>query len=228
MSGEKRVMISSWEHGRLRLAETRLREIQANLPEVIDELRNESAAELQRQLEPLNRRQHAFAREMGTVREELALLAADQQRKVDLAEAWIEAVEALGGFIEAHYPHQQLAPGQLASLTREAQQARDNLQHGTAEVAISAAQHTYQRLADLHHTLETEERAWCQQPQAALTAARALLTVVQKNHECQAIDLQGQDTGVAVNVDQWTDGKVGILEKELGILLPRLKMIRRP
>jgi hypothetical protein len=51
---------------------------------------------------------------------------------------------------------------------------------------------------------------------------------VQKNHECQAIDLQGQDTGVAVNVDQWADGKVGILEKELGDLIAKIENDQAP
>src|SRR5690242_16450734 len=119
MSGEKRVTIRSSEYDRLRLAETQLRTIQADLPEVLNELRRESAAELQRQLEPLNRRQQAFTQEIGTMREELTARAADEQRKVDLAQAWLEAAEALGAFIDTHYPHQQFAPDQLPSLARE-------------------------------------------------------------------------------------------------------------
>ena len=228
MSGEKRIMISSSEHNRLRLAEARLREIQANLPEVVNELRNESAAELRRQLEPLNRRQLAFAQEMETVHADLAALAADQRQKADLAQAWIEAAEALSGFIAAHYPHQQFAPGQLDALTQAVQQARESLLQGTAEVAISTAQHTHQRLTELRQTLETDERAWCEQRQAALATARATLSVVDKNRECHAVDLQGQKIDVAVNVDQWAEGKVSTLAKELTDLIAKIENDQTP
>ncbi len=228
MSGEKRVTLRSSEYERLRLAESQLRAMQADLPEVIAELRRANAAELQRQLEPLDRRQQGFVHDIAAMQEQLAALATDQQRKTDLAEAWVETTEALGEFIRVHYPHQQFAPGRMDALTREAQQARHNLQQGAAEAALSGAQHTYQQLAELRQSLETQEREWCIQRQSAREAARALLTVAEKSHECQAIDLQGQNVGVGIEIDWWTDGKLQALKSELNDLLGQIENQQYP
>jgi hypothetical protein len=228
MSGEKRVTIRSSEYDRLRLAETQLRIIQADLPEVLVELRRESAADLQRQLEPLDRRQQALARHMDTMQEQLTTLAADQRRKTDLAEAWIETAEALGEFLKAHYPHQQFSPGRVAAITQGIGQARENVSQGMTEAAISAAQHAHQQLSDLRQSLETQERAWCVRRQAARDAARALLTVAEKSRQCEAVDLQGRNVGVPVEVNWWTDNKLHTLEHELTGLIDRIENASTP
>jgi hypothetical protein len=195
---------------------------------VLAAMRRESAAELQRQFEPLDQRQQVFARQADTMREQLTTLVADQQRKADLAVAWVEAAGALAEFIKAHYPHQQFAPGRVAAITSEIQQAQDNVSQGTTEAAISAAQRAHRQLSDLRQSLETQERAWCVQRQAARDASHALPTVVEKSRRCEAVDLRGQNVGVPVEINWWTDNKLQALENELTALIGSIEDTSAP
>lgn len=288
MSGRKQVTIDSSDYQRLRQAETQLRAVQHDLPEVLESLHRGNTAELQRRLEPLEQRQREFQRTMsqlhsevgnleaetarrleqqqrdmrnalqdmaGRLRQETRTLLAeqehrlttlvqqeqerreqqvrhlqeqisaimdDQQRKVEMACSWIEAGEAIHNFIEGHYRHQHFAPGALDRLARELRQARDNMALGTPEAALSLAQQAYHGLSDLRLDLERLEREWQLWRSAALDMAREVLALAQKNRQCQALDLEGKDTGIAVEVDYWTEGKWSALAQDISALIARV------
>jgi len=228
MSGEKHVTIRSREYERLRQAETQLRAIQYDLPEVLAGIQRDTAVELQRRVAPLEQRQQAFAQEASKLHEQMAALLADQRRKTDLAHAWIEAADALSAFIDSHYRHQQFVPGRLHHQRDQIQQARDNLAQGAPEAAIGGAQQTYQALSDLRLELERLEAEWNVRRQAALDSARAVLAAVANSHRCPALDLAGKDTGVAVEVDWWSDGQLGALEKTTTELIAQIEDEQSP
>ncbi|HEX8230986.1 MAG TPA: hypothetical protein VF826_16985 [Chloroflexia bacterium] len=60
MSGVKRVTIAETEYDRLRAAETRLRTVQSDLPQVLADVRRQASNDLQNRLTPLERRQQEF------------------------------------------------------------------------------------------------------------------------------------------------------------------------
>lgn len=228
MSGEKRVTIRSSEYSRLLQAESQLRTIQWDLPEVLAGMWRDSSVELQRQLEPLAQRHQVLQQELGKMRVQIDVLASDQQRRTELAGAWIAMTETLHTLIDSHYPHRQFAPGQLDAWTQEIQQARDNLAQRAPEAAVGVAQRTYRGLSDLRDALEQWEREWHMQRSAAMDAARAMLVLVQKNYQCQAIDLDGRTTSTPIEVDWWADGKLISLEKAVLELIARIRDEQSP
>lgn len=284
MSGRKQatVTISEEVYRRLQRQAERLRDLQEDLPRVMEDLWEEVALDLRRRLEPLEQRQQRLQEALQAVRSEvreaeeamarrleaeqrrmrealqgarrdLQALIADQgrrlegllaeernlreaqlrrleeqilareQRKEELARSWLEAARVLGGFVNGNYRHQQFAPGELERLERDLQQAEENARHGVWEAVLTQAQRAYHDLSDLRLRLEQLEREWELWRSAALQAAEALLSQVQRNRRRPAVDLQGQETDVGVEVDWWTQGALSRLEAEVQSLMGRIR-----
>lgn len=288
MSGEKRITINNADYRRLLQSESQLRAIQHDLPEVLSGVLREGSAELQRRLEPLERRQRDFQnaisslssdvrnleretaqrleqqhREMrralqdteNRLRQETRTLIAEQerrltslveqerrtreqqvhnlqqqinsmvaneQRKVELAKSWVDTAQVMRDFIEKNYRHRQFAPGQLERLERDIKQAVGNISQNTPEAAISQAQSAYNGLSDLRLELERLEQEWHLWRNAALESVKGILAVAQSNRKCQALDIEGKNTGIDIEVDWWTKGKLSELEKELNGIIAKI------
>jgi hypothetical protein len=146
----------------------------------------------------------------------------EQERKDQLANSWIETARVLRDFICSHYRHEQFAPGQLTKLERTLQQAESNASQGTAEAALALAQQAYHGLSDLRLELERLEREWQLWRVRTLDSARETLALAQRNRTCPAVDLQGTEIDITIEVDHWTDGKVSALEAELDQLIAQV------
>ncbi len=318
MSGRKQVTVDSADYRRLQMAEGQLRSMQQNLPEVLNRLMRDNEAELQRRLEPLERRQREYQQATARMRDEVRQveshmaqrleeqqrklrqnmaetsrrlqreveaarheaetlvtherearirhvqtvadqlrhetqelleaqadqltqlidqerqtretqiraihqrLESEQQRKDTLARSWIETAQILHDFIDSHYAHQQFAPDQLARLARMIEQAETNLAQGVAEAALTMAQQAYGSLSDLRLELERLEREWQVWHVRSLEAAREILALAQRNRTCPALDLQGNQLDIMIEVDYWTEGQLSTLEVELDQVIAQI------
>jgi len=150
-------------------------------------------------------------------------ILADEQRKEELARSWLEAARVVLDFVDGNYRHQQFAPGELERLERDLRQAEENVNQGVWEAVLAQAQRAYHDLSDLRLKLEQLEREWELWRSAALQAASGVLAQVQRNRTCKAIDLEGQETDVALEVDWWTEGALSRLEEEVKALIGRIR-----
>src|SRR4051794_2026263 len=82
MSGKKRVIVDSDELQRLRQNEQRLRTVQANLPEVMNAIRRESAADYERRLAPLEQRQLEYERSIAGMKGQVAEIERETARRI--------------------------------------------------------------------------------------------------------------------------------------------------
>lgn len=283
MSGRKRitVTITEREYERLRARERKLREIQRNLPEVLEEIRRES----RRNLQTLERRQQQFQqalRRIGedfqeleaetsrrlqeqqrrmrdaiqNVRQEMRTLLAEQERqfneivaqerrrreqqvrhlqeqidailadecrKEEMARSWIDAAQVMRDFIEGNYRHQQFKPGELERLERAIRQAQENQAQGVFEAALAQAQQAYHDLSDLRLELERLEYEWNLWRSAAMESAEEILALAQRNRRCKAVDMEGQEMDIEVEVDWWTEGRLSALEEEVNRLTTQIR-----
>lgn len=149
-------------------------------------------------------------------------LDAEQHHKDTLARSWIETAQILHDFIDSHYAHQQFAPDQLARLARMIAQAESNLAQGVAEAAVTMAQQAYGSLSDLRLELERLEREWQVWRVRSLEAAREILALAQRNRTCPALDLQGNQLDIMIEVDYWTAGQLSTLEAELDQVIAQI------
>lgn len=161
------------------------------------------------------------------LQQQLDQIAHDRQKQEEMARAWIEDAARMQTLIEGHYQHEHFAPGQVLRIGRAVEQARDNLAQGMPQAAITQAQQAYYDLSDLRLELERLEHEWQILRNAALEAARDLLTVASNNRQCQtvldgAVVTDEQGDPITVEVDWWTDGKLSALEQEVQTLTERV------
>ena len=210
----------------------RLREHQRQMQEALRDVRREMRELLAEQEERFNemlaQERRARERQIASLQQQIDALVADARRKAEIAQAWVEAAQTLHDFIEGNYRHRLFRPGALERLARDLRQARENLQQGIAEAALAMAQRAYHDLSDLRLELERLEAEWQLWRTAALESAREILALAHANRTCQAIDLQGRELDLRIEVDWWTDGRLSALEAELQTLLGRLQDEQNP
>ncbi len=190
----------------------RLREQQRQMQEALQDVHREVRGLLAEQEQRLVRqideaRQHLQA--------QINDLASRERQRVDHGQDWIQAARMLRDFIAGHYRHQQFKAGALERLDRDLCQAEQNLARGLAEAAVAQAQRAYHELSDLRLELEHLEAEWQLWRGAALRATEELLALAHNYRTCKAMDLEGREIDVTVEVDWWTEGKLSQLIEEI-------------
>lgn len=167
-------------------------------------------------------------RQMARIQERIDALVADTQRKMEIARIWIEGAQTMQDFIDRNYRHQLFRPGALERLERDLRQAQENLNQGIPEAALAQAQEAYHELSDLRIELERLEAEWHLWRSAALESAREILAMAQAHRKCKAIDLEGKELDLAIEVDWWTGGRLSELEREVQELVHSLQEEEKP
>lgn len=205
----------------------RLQEHQQRMQEALQDVRREMHTLIEEQgrrfQEMLAEERRTRERQMARLQEQLDALAADTRRKIEIARTWIEGAKALRDFIDGHYRHQLFRPGALERLERDFEQARKNLEQGIPEAALAQAQRVYHDLSDLRLELERLEAEWHLWKSTALASAQEILALAQAHRTSKAVDLEGKELDLAIEVDWWTGGRLSALEKELKSLIYRLQ-----
>ncbi len=147
----------------------------------------------------------------------------DRADKKKLAEDFLADVQEIWSAIDRDYQHQRFAPGQLASLQRSLDMAKNNIAAGVNQAAIATSQKTYLDLVDLRLELERKEQEWLLIYNAALQDIRSLIAEVQANREC-TIEIGSDEDAEAfkLEVDYWVNGSLSAYEQELAELETQL------
>lgn len=140
----------------------------------------------------------------------------EKQRRQQLAQDLLSDVEIICAQINQNYQHERFAPGRLASLIRQIDLTKSNLQANLPEVAIANAQQTYLALADLRMELEQKEQEVLLIYNAGLEEIKAAIAEAEAHRTCQ-VEL-GEDQEIFafdLDVDYWSNGKLSQYMQQL-------------
>ncbi|MDR3575553.1 MAG: hypothetical protein P4L50_16970 [Anaerolineaceae bacterium] len=287
MSGYKRttVSISPAEYKRLHDAEMKLRFMEKDLPELMNEFEEDKTANLQQDFSQLEKRQNDFftmlngfndqirdieaqtsqsitnqgveywnslqtvlennqqnntqelfdqtrlyndqvAKEINNHQQEISELnltiidlGQQQYEKNQFAQDWISTGQNICQFIDEHFDQRFINPGQLDSLIARLNQAQKNLDYGLDEAALVSAQDVYARSSELRIELEKRQSEWEILYSTARQQTRQLYILATHSSPCPALDIQGNQLPVQIDVDFWTSGS---LNKLVGTLKANL------
>ena len=160
----------------------------------------------------VRRREHAAV--VGQIERLEQDVRADRQRAEHAARQWLSDAETLRAFIDTEQAHQRFAPGRLAALSRQLDDARTNAGAGMWQAAAVAAQTAFRDLSDLRNTVEL----LAQQHIALNAEARTQLLVLAEQAAANAAlePSEGTDSDGVGFVDYWTDGQNAAVTREIG------------
>jgi hypothetical protein len=199
----------------------RLEEQQKRMREAIGDLRREVKSLLKEQEEQLRKEIAETRKHLQT---QIDALLTKEKQKSELALEWIKSAQILRDFIVNNYPrHNKFRPGALEKLERDLQLAQQNFQQGITEAAIASAQSAYLGLSDLRLELEQLETQWQLLQSSALRSTEEILAIARANRQCKAIDINGNELDITIEVDYWTEGKLNKLIQEVEQLQEKIK-----
>ncbi len=170
--------------------------------------------------------------EVYTVREDVNALASYQasreQALTDLGVEWVEAAYAIATFVQQNYSHDFFLPGELEKYWAEADLANANLAQGAYEAGLSLGQQACLHVSELRLQLEQLESDWRIWHVAALEGARELQENLLVNAVVPAMDLDGNRLDAKINVNQWTAGKLDLLQQQVDALVDHLLSVDVP
>ncbi len=217
MSGEKRtyVRVEDRELQRLQQQESRLRSVQSDLPERLNEIRRQARREMAERLAPLESRQRQHENMIANLQDRIDAIVADAGRKEVAAQACIADLTAILEETDL-LPHKRFGPGQLDDIRRHVSDCRASLGSGMPEAALSTAQRAYWEVADLRALVMQKEREFLLLHQAALQEAREILEEARSNRKHQLEFGEGAVRDVVeLEVDFWTRGELTAHEKQI-------------
>jgi hypothetical protein len=135
--------------------------------------------------------------------------------KKELAEDWLARARTMGLFIRDNYDHDRFAPGQFEKLVREVNLGQRNLVQGVYESAINSAQTAYLKLSDLRVELDQRVFDWHSLFDMTWQAARSLFELIRENKSCNALDLEGQELPICLDLDFWSNGQYSLIVNKL-------------
>ncbi len=147
----------------------------------------------------------------------------EAQSKQEVALAAILSDEILVQALSVNYPMEKFAPGFLDQVQIELTQAHSNLENGFSESALSGAQQVFRELTRTR--LEIEEKI--QQHNllriSLIDQAQRIFETARLNRSAPAIDMEGNQLGISIDVNLWSSGKYNILARECKNLLTSLQ-----
>lgn len=145
------------------------------------------------------------------------------EQKEKMANQWLVSAEEISDFINQHYHHHFFAPNQLNRYVQILNIARDNLENGMPEAAITSAQQVYRDLSEFRVNLEKLESEWQMLFCAAWEGLCHVHALTLENQVVKAVDLDGTWLDVDLEVDYWTKGRISDLFVEIDDLFTLLE-----
>ncbi|MCW3488692.1 hypothetical protein [Dethiobacter alkaliphilus] len=225
MSGEKCSYISvpDRELRRLRERDSRLRNLESDLPGRLEDIRRQAKREMESHLAPIENRIRQQERAARDMRGQIDAILAEARQKKETARRFFvdlsKLVEDTGNL-----PHGRFAPGKLEAVSRHVEDARRNYENNMPEASLSTAQQAYWDIADLREEVLSKQKEFIRIRQAALQEARILLETARANQKYQLEMGQGADSEVlALEVDYWTRGELSSFEAKVKALEKQLE-----
>lgn len=154
--------------------------------------------------------------EFGWLRQQFSNLEEDHLRKKELAIAWAQSAALLDQFIQEAYPAPLFDPQRIDALEDELRQVFLNLEQEVPEAAIALAQQSYFKFSRLRVELENKILQTELLYQTVEQNAARLLGWMESIRQVPALDLEGNPTGLWVDVDYWTGGRLQASNQQVG------------
>lgn len=160
--------------------------------------------------------------EISQIRDEIRSVQGENYKRNQFSEQWIKAAVDLRDFIDLQYDHEKFTPGELTSCEDLQKRAEENLSLGFAESALTFSQQAFYNLSNLRISLEQRVSDWEAKYAAVIERARQLIRLIERNQVSPAIDLNGKELDLTIDVDQWTDGA---LSKRIDFLMELIEQV---
>lgn len=147
----------------------------------------------------------------------------DHECKISIAENWISASQHLMGFIETNYDLGKFNTTRTEDVERQIQMAFENLSTGITEAAIVSGQQAYWGLSNLRIELEKKQSDWNILYHTVLEKVKEIFFMAERNRESPAIDLQGNELDILIDIDHWSGGELSRLIDYAGDLIEQLE-----
>jgi hypothetical protein len=191
------------------------------LADAIEETRDLLAEQGERLAAAIATEREDRRREMAELREEIAR---HRERAAAAAAEALRDATLLRDLIRDTLPHERFAPGILGRQSAKLEAAGRSLGDDLGEAALAAAQDAHIELSDLRLELEVRERRWRRAQSAAAAALRMVQGLAEAARRRPAVGPDGSELAdVEVDVDHWSRGALGELEREVADLLRRVE-----
>ena len=134
-------------------------------------------------------------------------LACQQEKKSEIAIGWLKDCGELAEFISIQYDHNRFFPGELNKIHQLLHQVAANLSMGMPEAALGGAQQVKLRLSELHLQLEQKTLEWQTICQITFQAANDLYDLMKNNSNCPALDMQGRELPIPLQLNFWSNNQ---------------------
>ena len=161
--------------------------------------------------------------ELATIRQNLDNLSGNMANKIELAEFWISSANTLRSFIETHYDHARLLPGQFERIDIQLQQASGNLAAGMPEAALVGAQQGYNDCSQARIEMERLTSQWQALFQIALQTVEELYHDISANNYIPALDINGSQLPILIDLDHWSVHRYTNMLRSVRSYLSRLR-----
>src|SRR5271157_52273 len=158
---------------------------------------------------------NAHRQEISNVSRSFQNINRQQSEKKQFAQDWISAAQTLCQFISDHFNAGLINPGQFDSLIARLDQAQQNLDYGLEEAALVIAQDVYTRCSELRIELEKKQSEREVLFSTARQQTRHLYHLATRSNSCSAMDIEGKELPVQIDVDFWTSGNLSKLVDQL-------------
>jgi hypothetical protein len=159
---------------------------------------------------------------LASVQSEVARVDLDLERKREIANQWLAAVESMIQFIMENYACDFFLPGRIDRIARAYDQAGNNIEIGIPETAIGVLQQQFNELSELHIDLERLHAEWQFIYYANWETASQILSMALASDFIQAVDLDGNLLPYEINVNFWSNGALQRVIDDLDRFLSRL------
>lgn len=153
--------------------------------------------------------------QLANLQSEWAQQRQSRRQVFEYAASWLDSAETLANFIAANYDHDHFSPGALQNIDLLIQQAVQNLQNNAPEAAISQAQQAYRESSQLRLSLEQAQAEWRALQSQVLQGITRLQTLLDGCQTLPAMDLNGTELPVLLNIDFWSQGEYRRLVSDL-------------
>ena len=161
--------------------------------------------------------------ELKALRHHLNDLSGNMASKVELAGYWLSSANTIRDFLETHYDHVHLLPGQIERIDLQMQQAAGNLEAGMPEAALLGAQQAYMDYSQARIEMERLISEWQILIRCALAAMEELYRDISASNYIPAMNTEGNELPFMIDLDHWSAHRYTNLLRSVRSYLERLR-----
>lgn len=184
--------------------------------EVLTNGLQELAADVDRRFDEQDQRINTI---VGDVRRLFDLREADDNTKILAAGQALALLEA----IRERTPIKRFAPLEIRDRVAQMERRLQDVRNNPASVTISDANALIDEAIVMEKAAQREQAQWQAKQHTALTAARALLRIMQDNMNLEVNSIYDENQKEELQTDYWTHGAFSKLDKEIRELEQRIE-----